>query len=80
MYIDTLTTFVFLSLYLVSLIIVYRKGSSDMKVRYSSLINRLHREYVAEMSRTSNILDSLDDIENTLTHTLWRVLPKVSLY
>jgi len=70
MYIDTLTTFVFLSLYLVSLIIVYRKGSRDMKVRYSSLINRLHREYVAEMSRTSNILDSLDDIENTLTHTL----------
>jgi len=64
MYLDPLTTLVFLTLYSISLIIAYQKGKHYMKARYSSLINRLHRHYVAEMNSVSNLLDSLDDIEN----------------
>ena len=69
MFIGIFTTFVFLILYLVSLIAAYRQGGRAMKVRYSSLINRLHKGYIVEMSRGSNILDSLDDIENTFART-----------
>jgi len=64
MYLDPLTTFVFLILYSVCLLVAYQRGCNHVKAKYSSLINRLHRQYVTEINRTSDLLDSLDDIEN----------------
>ena len=66
MYLDALTTFFFLILYLVSLLAAYQRGSHDMKKRYSSLIRRLHKQYVTEINGVSNLLDPLYDIETTI--------------
>jgi len=63
MYLEPLTTFVFLVLYSISLLVAYQRGSHYMKQRYSNLINRLHRQYVTEINRASNLLDSLNDAE-----------------
>jgi hypothetical protein len=69
MYLDSLTTFVFLFLYSASVLTAYHRGGHDMKAKYSSLINRLHRQYFTEMNRESDLLDFLDDMENNI---YWR--------
>jgi len=64
MYLDPVSSIAFVLLYILGLIIVYRKGRLDMKANYADLIGKLHRRYSEDLTFRSDVLDNLDDIED----------------
>jgi hypothetical protein len=63
MYLDPVSYVVMMLLYIMGLVLVYRKGRLDMKSNYSELISKLHRRYSEDLVFRSDLLEGLDDIE-----------------
>jgi hypothetical protein len=63
MYLDPVSSIVIVLLYILGLVIVYRKGRLDMKANYADLIGKLHRRYSEDLTFRSDVLDNLYDIE-----------------
>ncbi|MBD3207718.1 hypothetical protein GF319_15420 [Candidatus Bathyarchaeota archaeon] len=64
MYLDPVSYVAMMLLYILGLVLVYRKGRLDMKSNYSELIGKLHRRYSEDLVFRSDLLEGLDDIED----------------